>query len=168
MIPATAHAAGHRRSRDLRSHSWARRGTDGDVYAGIARAWWSMHQAGEHHDHLMRPFLVRPGFADDVWGESKVDPDDVMEVCAMLVVFEDFRVRECATPTQKCDGLTEGLDPTGGWWYPLTKAPQLGVHFWQLVLVPVELCCIGPVDDPSPLRQGRFTVRAPITNRACL
>ena len=51
---------------------------------------------------------------------------------------------------------TEALDPLRSWWLPLTNTPELGIHFWQLVLVPVELRCIGPVDDPPSLQRGRF------------
>ena len=130
--------------------------SDADVYAGIARAWWITHRAGEHHESPMRTYLVRPGFADEMWRHSEVDPHDVLAVCARLVAMEDFRVREAATMTRKCEGLTEGLDPVRGLWLPLTDTPELGVHFWQLVVVPVELRCIGPVDDPPSLEYGRF------------
>jgi hypothetical protein len=107
----------------------------------------------------MRTYLVRPGFADEVRRCSQVDPHDVFAVCARLVSMDDFRVRETATITKKCEGLTEGLDPLRGLWLPLTNTPELGVHFWQLVVVPVELRCIGPVDDPPSLEYGRFARR---------
>lgn len=164
MTPPTATAtttaprsAARRPTRDRRRHPRAvQPHSDADVYAGIAHAWWSMHRAGEHHEHLMRTYLVNPGFAEEVWGRSDVDPHDVLAVCARLIVLEDYRARETATMTQKGGKLTEGLDPRGGWWQPLTNTPELGIHFCQLVLVPVELRCIGPVDDPPPLRYGRF------------
>lgn len=141
--------ARRRHPRAVQSHS------DGDVYTGIAGAWWSMHP-GEHHEHRMRTYLVHPGFAEEVWGRSEVDPDDVLAVCARLIALADFRVKATATMTQKGKGLSEGLDPRCGWWLPLTNTPELGIHFWQLVLVPVELRCIGPVDDPPSLQYGRF------------
>jgi hypothetical protein len=111
---------------------------------------------GEHHKHLMRTYLVHPGFATEVWGRSDVDPHDVLAVCARLIALEDFRVKATATMTQKGEKLSEGFDPRCGWWLPLTDSPELGIHFWQLVLVPVELRCIGPVDDPPSLQYGRF------------
>jgi hypothetical protein len=118
-----------------------------------------MHCAGEHHEHLMRTYLVHPGFTEEVWGRHDVDPHDVLAVCASLVALEDYRIGEQASLTKKCDGLTEGLDPIRGWWLQLPNAPKLGVHFWQLVIVPVELRSIGPIDDPPPLQYGRFTER---------
>ncbi len=161
MTPATisVRATAPRRPRDGRNHPRAQRRTDADVYAGIARAWWSMHRPVEHHEHPMRTYLVRPGFVEEVWGEN-VDPYDVLAACATIVSFEDFRVREQAIHTAIGTGLTEALDPHRGWWYPLAKTPELGIHFWQLVIVPVELRCIGPVDDPPPLQLGRFPKRA--------
>lgn len=165
-MPPTAtatvtHAAAARQTRELRSHLRPRQQhTDADVYAGIARAWCSMHRPGEHYEHPMRPFLVDPGFTEEVWGRRDVDPHDVLAVCGKLVALADYQVREQATMTQKCDGLTESLDPVRGFWLALPNTPGLGLHFWQLVVVPVELLCIGPVDDPPALRYGRFAERA--------
>jgi hypothetical protein len=137
-------------------HAHARTRTDADVYAGIAHAWWSMHRVGEHHEHLIRTFMVNPGFAGEVWGRGDVDPDDVICACARIVALRDYEVERCATQTQAGKGLGESLDPVRSWWCPLESTPELGVHFWQLVLVPVELRCIGPADDPPPLLYGRF------------
>jgi hypothetical protein len=146
-----------RRPRERRGYPRPlQRQSDGEVYAGIARAWWQMHRAGEHHQHPMRTFVVRQGFAEEVWGRPDVDPHDVLAVCARLVTMEDFRIRETATITRRCEGLTEGLDPIHGFWLALTNTPELGIHFWHLVLVPVELRRIGPVDDPPSLEHGRF------------
>jgi hypothetical protein len=160
MTPATitARAQAPRRTREGRSHPHVQQRTDADVYAGIVRAWWSMHRA--HHEHLMRTYLVRPGFADEVWDRDDVDPKDVLEVCARIITFEDFRLREHATQTATGTALAEVLDPHRSWWHPLTNTPELGIHFWQLVLVPIELRCIGPVGDPPPLQYGQFPERA--------
>jgi hypothetical protein len=155
--------ADRRRTRNRRGHPRALRRqphSDADVYAGIARAWWTMHRPAGHHEHPMRTYLVCPGFAEEVWGHPDIDSNDVFAVCARLVALEDYRVRETATITRKDEGLSEALDPLRGWWLPLTNTPGLGVHFWQLVLVPVELRCIGPVDDPPSLQYGRFPERA--------
>lgn len=130
--------------------------SDGDVYAGIAHDWFQMYRAGERHEHLMRTFLVRPGFAEEVWGRPDVDPQDVLTTCARLVALEDFRLREVATMTREGEKLSETLDPSRGWWLALKRSPDLGIHFWQLVLVPIELRCIGPVDDPPLLQYQRF------------
>lgn len=126
MTPATitARAQAPRRTREGRSHPHVQQRTDADVYAGIVRAWWSMHRA--HHEHLMRTYLVRPGFADEVWDRDDVDPKDVLKVCARIITFEDFRLREYATQTATGTALTEALDPHRGWWHPLTNTPSLG------------------------------------------
>lgn len=168
MTPPTATAPATsplalRRTQPRRGHPRAfQHRSDAEVYAGISRAWFQMHRAGEHHEHLMRTFLVRPGFAEEVWGRPDVDPQDVIAACARLVALEDFRLREIATMTRKGEKLSETLDPTWGGWLALTNTPELGIHFWQLVLVPIELRCVGPVDDPPLLQHGRFA-RARLT-----
>jgi hypothetical protein len=163
MTPATitVRATPARRARDGRSHPRrVQQRTDADVYAGIAHAWWAMHQPGEHHEHPIRTYLTRPGFAEEVWGRDDVDPHEVLTVCARIVSFADIHVRDRATQTTTGAGLTQALDPLRGWWYPLTSTPELGIHFWQLVIVPVELRCIAPIDDPPPLQLGRLPKRA--------
>jgi hypothetical protein len=149
-------ATNPRRTRD--DHPRLQRRTDGEVYAGIADAWWLMHRQGEHREHLMRTHLVRPGFAKEVWGRYDVDPQDVLTVCALIVTLEDFRICKRATQTTTGTALTETFDPRCGWWHPLRHHPEMGIHFWQLVLV-VELRCIAPVGDPPPLQYGRFGER---------
>jgi len=157
-VPATSLV--RRRARPRRGHPRPlQRQTDADVYAGIARAWWSLYSDSERHEHLMRTYLVRPGFAQEVWGRSDVDPQDVLAACARLVSMEDYRMREAAQMTRAGGKLRESLDPRHGWWAPLAGTPELGIHFWQLVLVPVDLRSIGPVDEPPLLQYGRFGPR---------
>lgn len=149
-----------RRASNLRPYPSACCKTDADVYAEIARAWWLMCRQGEHPAHPMRMHLVAPGFAEEVWGRDDVDPHDVIAVCARIVSWEDYGLlQRQAMQTQLCKGLREALDPVSSWWHPLTNSPELGIHFWTHVLVPVELQCIGRVDDPPPLRYGRFAKR---------
>jgi hypothetical protein len=131
----------------------ARRGaskrTVADVYAGIARAWFQMHPASRHLENPMQKYAVAPGFAQQVWGRTDVDPQEIIVACATIVSVEKWRLTK-GQQTAGCGKLQEALDPTGAWWQPLHDTDELGVHYWILAVGIIELRSVGPVDDPPP------------------
>jgi hypothetical protein len=161
MTPQTATTAAPRtaprpRTRDRRGHTGiVQHHSDADIYAGVARAWWLMTAPESTTSTQCGPtsfVLASPR-------KCSAAPRSIPMTC-LRYALDSSRWRtsesEIATTTSKCEGFTEGLDPIRGLWLPLTNTPELGVHFWQLVIVPVELRCIGPVDDPPSLEYGRF------------
>lgn len=107
----------------------------------------------------MKTYAVAPGFAQQVWGRTGVDPQEVIMTCARIISVEAWRLTEARRIAGASSEAREGLDPLASWWLPLASTDEVGVHYWKLGVGLIELRSVGPVEQPPKLEYGRFAER---------